>query len=863
MSKTIYLHGMRQSGSSFLIECLEGNYDCEIDRYAVHTTIARPTDQTVVVVRNPLAWLPSIFRRFREGDWIHPRMDFTTWANGDWMQSLVPCDRWSSDKSAPTRWESRRGYCPRISDWNRTYAYWLRKGVPIVRYEDLALHPKEVCEDVAGRLGLERTSDEFEVPQEYVSYGPKRPGGRAGCVERLMRKTYLQSWDEHSLPKLQKTADPDIFEEFDYRLDVDLPELEPGDELAEDADQYDGDIYWVMRGGAGDLVMIGYAIKLVSQQGWKIDLLAGSKFSRWLSPLLNEWEGLNVLTERPEGARYRVAACDCGSQTLRERTEKIDCDHLITPRSFGGSPSDWGEDVAEQIMDLIDECRDEEHQCDRTKLYNIFRGDLPHPRVPKRVLVGPGTGSGDTENEKCWPVEHWKAVCASAPVEFRWLGKDCDEPNLQWWDECPICGGIIAGVKTNDDADAVICTEDGCGWAVTNGIGMTKTPHDVLEQMSEGALYVGVDNGLGHLAAACGLPTITVFGTTKPDKYRPNTCNSLTFGRKGQFPDPEPVADAVASMFGEVEDPLVSIIIATCNEGVELLPTAECARLKGGCPIEVVVVDDGGTDDSVSRLPGHVKVLRNDERTGVAPARQQGTEIASGKVYVFWDGHMRWSTGAGRAMAEKALSDGVVVTAPMRNLYGSTRCFGGANFEIKENKNMLASDFTGMPDGDGRYHPQAGFVAPCYAIPADIFKYVGGWPTGLRNWGQTEITLSLIIAKAGVDTVMDTEVTFWHLFRPSFSDAGYSGVSVKDKYRNNYRMCRICFETDTFEEFWLPLMRQNRYHGEGCEEWNEQDEADRQAFRRINTMGDEEFFERVLDTTIEKAKETFLEGGEG
>jgi ADP-heptose:LPS heptosyltransferase len=40
----------------------------------------------------------------------------------------------------------------------------------------------------------------------------------------------------------------------------------------------------------------------------------------------------------------------------------------------------------------------------------------------------------------------------------------------------------------------------------------------VLEQVS---VFVGNDSGLGHLAAAAGTPTVTVFGVGQPWRYRP------------------------------------------------------------------------------------------------------------------------------------------------------------------------------------------------------------------------------------------------------------------------------------------------------------------------------------------------------
>lgn len=822
----VRIYGMRRTGTNYLADLLERNYRCEVLgdkeggwKHGTHRHEREyPEAHVAVCVRNPLSWLPSLHRIAVDEKHADSDMPFHEWAAGDWMRQ--------GDQDSPLRWEGHRGWAPRVHDWNKTYGYWLWRGVPIVRYEELLEEPEQTCEKLVDGWGLKRTTDSFDIPQRYV--GPyKRNDGREGVLQRHRQATYMDLWDEASLEALERTADPLVLEELGYSLEV--PE---SNEV--------GDILWIMRGGAGDLVMLAYGMRMVLNSGREIDLWAGRRYSGWLAPIFEDWEGLNVLEEKPEaGSAYRSVVCDCGRSTLEKRAQELEYDELITPNGHKGTPADWGYDLADQLMD---------EDADRSRVYNILNGQLPHARVPKNVLIGPGTGSGPNSEKKHW--SGWREVCGSAPQTFIWLGEGDSCPHPPEWDECPVCGGELV-----DGAKKQYCSS-GCGWCVVDKIGRTPTPRDVLAEMADAALYVGIDNGLGHLAAGCGLPTISVFVETSPERFRPNTCNSLTFGGKGDPPDGSDVAEAVSRMEGNVAEPLVSVVIATHNEGDELLRTVECARLKAGCDTEVIVVDDGGTDDSVARLPEWVRTTRNEERTGVAPARQQGSQMARGDVLVFWDGHMRWSRNCARKMAAKALADECVVMAPLKNLYGSDRDLGGAEFTIKADKGRLGSQFVGIPE-DGRYQKKGGFVAPCYAIPRDIFERIGGWPGGLQNWGQTEITLSLKLAMAEVPIVMDSEVQMWHDFRGSFP---YSGVSTKDLLRNNYRMCRICFDRGTFETFWLPLMRTHKFFDENCEEWTDEDEQERIQFREVKTLSDKEFFERVLNTSIENAKEEYLDG---
>jgi ADP-heptose:LPS heptosyltransferase len=48
-----------------------------------------------------------------------------------------------------------------------------------------------------------------------------------------------------------------------------------------------------------------------------------------------------------------------------------------------------------------------------------------------------------------------------------------------------------------------------------------QTPLELFEQLSSGVLFVGNDSGPGHLAGIMGLETLSLFGPTNPDVWRP------------------------------------------------------------------------------------------------------------------------------------------------------------------------------------------------------------------------------------------------------------------------------------------------------------------------------------------------------
>jgi glycosyltransferase involved in cell wall biosynthesis len=93
--------------------------------------------------------------------------------------------------------------------------------------------------------------------------------------------------------------------------------------------------------------------------------------------------------------------------------------------------------------------------------------------------------------------------------------------------------------------------------------------------------------------------------------------------------------------------PLVSIVIPTYNHAHFLGEAIESALAQGSVATEIIVVDDGSTDDPaavVSRYPG-VRLIRQ-KNAGLAAARNTGWRAASGAFVVFLDADDRLLPGA-------------------------------------------------------------------------------------------------------------------------------------------------------------------------------------------------------------------------
>ena len=111
--------------------------------------------------------------------------------------------------------------------------------------------------------------------------------------------------------------------------------------------------------------------------------------------------------------------------------------------------------------------------------------------------------------------------------------------------------------------------------------------------------------------------------------------------------------------------PAISVVIPVLDGERFLAEAIESALGQSLAPAEIVVVDDGSTDDTpevVARFGTAVRYLHQ-PRGGAAAARNRGVAAAQGEVFAFLDADDRWTPDAlGTGVAALATDEATALT---------------------------------------------------------------------------------------------------------------------------------------------------------------------------------------------------------
>ena len=245
----------------------------------------------------------------------------------------------------------------------------------------------------------------------------------------------------------------------------------------------------------------------------------------------------------------------------------------------------------------------------------------------------------------------------------------------------------------------------GSGWEQKHDARFNLPLPALVALLQQAALYLGNDSGVGHLAAAAGVPGVLLFGPSNPVKNAPNSgvlrvlAAPAEIGeeRDAQAAKPVPIErltveqvwaavqevlanparDAARDLPPRVQDsvearwqhyvrsthaqvpaacteianlppgfaPRVSVVIPAFNRAANAQRAVQSVLAQTVADVEVLLVDDGSTDDTAERFaapPQRVRYIRK-PNGGASSARNEGLRRAKGEWIALLDSDDEWA----------------------------------------------------------------------------------------------------------------------------------------------------------------------------------------------------------------------------
>ncbi|WP_433943858.1 glycosyltransferase family 2 protein [Paenibacillus sp. SN-8-1] len=288
------------------------------------------------------------------------------------------------------------------------------------------------------------------------------------------------------------------------------------------------------------------------------------------------------------------------------------------------------------------------------------------------------------------------------------------------------------------------------------------------------------------------------------------------------------------------DQPIVSIIIAVRNEGMNLLTTLESLKVsKTALPYEIIIVDDGSIDSCCEflfgyRIPAPVHYIRT-SNVGPAEARNRGAEMAKGRVGIFCTGHLYFEDYWIEQLIAPILARDVSCTSP-----GISR-FKDETGQVGYGRLLCLPDFTMKWIYDWSPSYEAAVLPwECIAVELESFRGVQGFDRGFREESAITAEFSLRMRLFGCHCRIEPAVHLLLVERtvfPYIPPADHSGYHL-------LRMAVLHFNEERLLRTWGALGRNEVSAGWESEIMKSGAFLDRERYKATRRFDDNWFFER-------------------
>jgi len=207
-----------------------------------------------------------------------------------------------------------------------------------------------------------------------------------------------------------------------------------------------------------------------------------------------------------------------------------------------------------------------------------------------------------------------------------------------------------------------------------------------------------------------------------------------------------------------LNQPLVSVIIPAYNAGAYLKQTIDSVIAQTWPKLEIIVVNDGSTDDTATVLSGFktdlLQVIDNDKK-GASAARNKGLQAVSGDYIQFLDADDLLSPDKIEGQMQRLLES----NSANISLCKTVQFFDDEDYRDKHpDYNWYYHDHNNVVDfliklyaGEDTMPGYGGFVQPnAWLTPRVVIEKAGGWDESLTTDDDGEFFCRIVLAADGI-----------------------------------------------------------------------------------------------------------------
>ncbi len=209
---------------------------------------------------------------------------------------------------------------------------------------------------------------------------------------------------------------------------------------------------------------------------------------------------------------------------------------------------------------------------------------------------------------------------------------------------------------------------------------------------------------------------------------------------------------------------LTSIIILNFNGADHIKSCIESIQQCSRAPHEIIVVDNGSSDHSLSYLrsvPG-IKLIANPQNEGAPYARNQGLAVAQGEYIAFLDNDTIVTRGWLQGFIDyaKQLDPNVGVFGPMSNYVSGAQKVKNVSYSTFEELQRFADQWAVANASNYRFTGR--LILFCMFVKREVLQKIGGIDPAYGKWGWEDDDFCIRALIAGYKLCIAQQIYIHH-----------------------------------------------------------------------------------------------------